>query len=186
MGRGTKARTRSIAAARGGFRRRGLPPFEARDLRYLLDPESEAREERARRRRLIASLILSPGEHFSIEEGCNAMEAVSYLAGEPWSSTPRCVSSVITTFLRRWNDDLSSDELRDRLLKPLIPTILDATRDPRHEEIWARMCADWVVREYAPTFLRLAGLQAWAEQLEALPSITGDERATEAESLCKP
>ena len=43
------------------------------------------------------------------------MEAVAYIAGEPWSSSPACASPVVSAFLRVWNDALSDDD-RDRLL----------------------------------------------------------------------
>jgi hypothetical protein len=181
VGRGTKERSRSIGPARVGSRRRGLPPIQERALDYLLDPESEVRERWAR----INSLGLSPGKHSSIREGCNVMEAASYLAGRPWSSTPSCVAPIITVFLQRWNDDLTSDELRNRLLKPLIPAIIGTSRDPCHEEVRSWMCVDWIVREYAPAFLRLAGLEELARQIEALSSITADKEPSEAEPLLR-
>jgi hypothetical protein len=168
MGRGRKTVRVESRRARGSPRRR-LPPIAERDLDYLLDPESD---ERARRIAVIEAVSLSPGRHASIREGCNVMEAVSYLTGESWSSTPSCVSPKIVAFLRHWNDDLSSDELRNRLLKPLIPTIIDTSRDPRHEEIRSRLCADWLVRECTPEFLRLAGLVEHAERLESFDPLT--------------
>ncbi len=35
------------------------------------------------------------------------MEAVAFMAGEPWSDSPACASPVIAAFLRSWNDALS-------------------------------------------------------------------------------
>ena len=35
-----------------------------------------------------------------------AMEAVAYIAGEPWSDSPQCASPVIAAFMRAWNDSL--------------------------------------------------------------------------------
>jgi hypothetical protein len=178
---GTIRRSDDRRADRSGRHpRRGLPPVEARVLRYLLDPEGERRE---RCEDLLERLTLSSAEHASIEEGCNVMEAVSYLAGEPWSSTPRCVSPRIALFLRRWNDDLPSDELRNRLLKPLIPTVLDTSRDPRHEQLRAWMCVDWLVREYTASFLLLAGFDEQAKRLEKLGCLRSEEVERKAQSL---
>ena len=56
-------------------------------------------------------------------EAC-VMEAVSYVAGEPWSDAPKCACPVITAFMISWNDGLQSDAERTRLLKPLIPLIV--------------------------------------------------------------
>lgn len=55
------------------------------------------------------TLVLKHGSHRSLEEGACVMEAVSYLAGEPWSDRPECVCPVIGQFLRSWNDSLSND-----------------------------------------------------------------------------
>ena len=47
------------------------------------------------------------------------MEAVAYVAGEPWSDNPACACWTIGNFLREWNDVLP-DADRDALLRPLI------------------------------------------------------------------
>ena len=36
----------------------------------------------------IEKLVLYPGGHSSLEEGCCVMEAVAFVAGEPWSDRP--------------------------------------------------------------------------------------------------
>lgn len=67
------------------------------------------------------------------------MEAVAYMAGEPWSDAPECASPVISAFLRAWNDTLS-DEDRDRLLPAAVwvPRLIgsrgDAVTEQRRKE----------------------------------------------------
>ena len=98
------------------------------------------------------------------------MEAVAYVAGEPWSDHPECACPVIGTFLRTWNDSLPDDD-RTALLLPLIPRLV-GTRLTRATEVRrATMSADWLVREYTPAWLRLAGLISQADALAALPEI---------------
>lgn len=49
------------------------------------------------------TLQLAFGGHDPGDDMC-VMEAVAYLAGEPWSDRPECASPVIGAFLRSWND----------------------------------------------------------------------------------
>jgi hypothetical protein len=99
------------------------------------------------------------------------MEAVAFVAGEPWTDSPECACPVISSFLRAWNDSLRSNEERDRLLKPLIPRLV-GTRNAALEEKRALLAADWLVRVNTPAWLRLAGLTVHADVLAALPEIT--------------
>ena len=131
-------------------------------------------------------------ESIQLEAGCHCvpgngivhacvMEAVSYIAGEPWSDHPQCASPVIAAFLRAWNEALP-DEDRDRLLKPLIPRLVGTRESARVETKRSWMAADWLVREYAPAFLRLAGLSTHAETLEGLVPLTTAARARAAQA----
>lgn len=63
-------------------------------------------------------LTLQRGSHRSDESGACAMEAASWLAGEPWSDHPRAVHPVIADVARAANDALA-DEDRQKLW-PLI------------------------------------------------------------------
>jgi hypothetical protein len=98
------------------------------------------------------------------------MEAVAFVAGEPWSDHPECACPVIGEFLRTWNDGLPDDE-RETLLKPLVMRLV-GTRNKSLEQRRALMAADWLIREYTPDWLRLAGLTEHATALAALPEIT--------------
>ncbi len=107
--------------------------------------------------------VLSVGAHASLAEGTCAMEAVSYLAGEPW---------VIAAFLRRWNDDLP-DADRDRLLRPVLRRVVGSRATSAVERRRAWLATDWLVRETAPAWLALTpALAPHAAALRTLPPIT--------------
>ena len=123
----------------------------------------------------LKGLHLKSGAHSPDSTFC-VMEAVAFVAGEPWSDHPECACPVISAFLRSWNDGLPSDAERDRLLKPLIRSLV-GTRNKNLEERRSLMAADWLVRVYTPAWLRLAGLVSQAESLESLPEITSMAQA---------
>ena len=101
------------------------------------------------------------------------MEAVAYMAGEPWSDTPACASPVISAFLRSWNDALSDGD-RDRLLPAAVwvPRLVGSRGDDATEERRAYLALDWLVRVHTPTWLDLVpALAPHAAALRALPEI---------------
>ena len=111
---------------------------------------------------------LAYGTHASPQDGRCAMEWVSYLAGEPHSDQPVCVSPVLRAMCIALNDGLDQ-EPRQRLRPYLTRTIgtandgLDTTRG------WIAM--DWLTRVYTPAWLDLAGLSACAERLEGAKEV---------------
>jgi hypothetical protein len=124
----------------------------------------------------LATLKLAAGGHHSFEEGVCVMEAVAWIAGEPFSDHPKCASPVIATFMRQWNDDLDDDGRQ--MLKPLIPKLVGtavavqydaAGRKVEDRRGW--MCADWLVRVHTPAWLELAGCVEAATALRALPEL---------------
>jgi hypothetical protein len=117
----------------------------------------------------IDKVTLQSGAHSSPDDGLCVVEAVAYIAREQHSDHPVCVSPVIATFLRSWNDALSTDD-RQRL-KDLIPVVMDTVSTPEDENRRAWMCVDWLVRGYTPAWLRLAGLSAQADRLANLPQL---------------
>jgi hypothetical protein len=129
-------------------------------LHPLIDPE-----------RLAKVTTLDRNSHSSFEDGVCAMEAASYIAGEPWSDHPNCVCPVIGAFMRSWNDDLPDDE-RTVLLLPLVPRTVGTRGSDALANRRATMAADWMVRVHTPAWLRLAGLTAQADALANLPEIT--------------
>ena len=119
--------------------------------------------------RLARVTSLSKGGHYEGEEMC-AMEAVAFIAREPWSDHPACASPVIGAFMRAWNDGLPQAE-RDALILPLIPRLVGSRGSEALENRRATMAADWLVRVQTPAWLRLAGLASQADALANLPEI---------------
>ncbi len=115
----------------------------------------------------IDKVTLLSGAHDSPSKGMCVMEAVAYIAREKHSDHPECVSPVIATFLRSWNDAL--DTATRQQLKALIPVVMDTASTPEDEDRRAWICLDWLVREYTPTWLRLAKLDKQADLLADLP-----------------
>lgn len=108
---------------------------------------------------LLDQLILDSGSHSPAEliEKWNktacVMEAASYIAGEPWSDSPKCVSPVLTSFGIRLNDSLPED--KRQLLKPFIPDLI-GTRDDGLDDARRDMARRWLMAEWLPKWLRLA------------------------------
>ena len=113
---------------------------------------------------------LAHGAHGPNDGAMCAMEAAAYIAGEPWSDHPQCVSPVIAAFMRTWNDALP-DADRTRLLLPLIPETIGTRTTDADEETRAWRATDWLVRVQTPAWLRLAGLTDHAQALESCARI---------------
>jgi len=133
--------------------------------------------------RIAEITTLKSGGHSGLSDGACIMEAAAYVAGEPWSDHPQCVSPVIGVFLRNWNDSLRSDDERTRLLKPLLPKILSTTADPATEERRSYLSLDWMIRTYLPAWLRLTKLDEHADAIAALAPIVDMATATAAAPL---
>ena len=120
----------------------------------------------------LETLKLAKGAHSApngTKDGC-LLEWASYLAGEPWSDHPECVSPVIAAFGRRWNDDLSDEDRQ--MLKPYLPKLLNTKGTKEQENKRAWMVTDWMVRTYLPAWLDLAGLTEQATTVRGLPKLT--------------
>lgn len=122
----------------------------------------------------LQTLTLSWGAHESREQGMNALEAAAWLAGEPHSDAPRCVSPVIASILREWDDySADDDETYTRLFRPLVPLIVDTWTNGWDDADRLVLILDWLVREYTPAWLDLVpSLHEHAAALRALPVFT--------------
>jgi hypothetical protein len=118
----------------------------------------------------LETLELKSGSHDSAERGMCVMEAVAYIANEPFTDHPACACPVISVFLRSYNDSVSNDVRQT--LKPFIPRLIGTNSGPAVEERRSLIATDWLVRTYAPAWLRLAGLVTQAHTLASLPIIT--------------
>ncbi len=135
------------------------------------------------RERLAALPPLSKGAHKHEDEGACVMEAVAYVAGEPWTDRPACACPVLGTFCRSWNDALPTDADRDRLLRPLIPRLAGSRATPEVETCRAWLAVDWLVRTCAPTWLALTkDLEGHAHALRGLPALVSADVAREHHS----
>jgi hypothetical protein len=106
------------------------------------------------------------------------MEAVAWVAGEPWTDRPACVSTVLGRYGRNLNDALPDDRRQE--LRPLILQLI-GTRGDGHDEARGYMALDWLIRTYTPAWLDLAGLSVEAQQLRDMRRIA-DRVAAQAAS----
>ncbi len=108
-------------------------------------------------------LTLGSGAHHDATPGqwC-LMEATAYLAGEPWSDHPACVSPVLGAYGRGLND--AWDDVQRQKLVPFIPRLL-GTADDGQDEARSYLALDWLLRTYTPAWLDLAGHMAEAAAL---------------------
>ena len=113
------------------------------------------------------ALALKSGAHSDPDAGMCVMEAVAFIAGEPFSDHPQCASPIIGAFLRSWNDSLPDADRQQ--LKQYIPRLVGTRSTPEVEDARGWMCLDWLVRTYTPAWLRLAGLTEQATRLTDLP-----------------
>ena len=134
------------------------------------------------RERLVALPPLSAGAHKCVEQGACVMEAVAYVAGEPWSDTPACACPVLGAFMRDWNDDLPEAD-RDRLLRPLVRRLVGSRSTPEVEVRRSWLAMDWLVRTNAPAWLRLTpALVPHADALTDLSPIMDAQTAAAHQS----
>jgi hypothetical protein len=125
------------------------------------------------------TLVLRSGTHASPSDGVSLMEAVSALAGEPWSNSPSCTSPVIAAYARSLSNWLPDDE-RQRLktyIRRLVGTV-----EPDLELRRAFACADAAVRVFAPLAFATAGLVEEAARLGTLAPVDGGSAWSAAEA----
>ena len=125
--------------------------------------------------RLLEQHPLRHGAHPTRGDGMCAMEMVAWLAGEPHSDEPRCACPVIAAFVRALNDALPSDAARNRLLRPLVPKLVNTRANGRVEALRARLAADAGIRELLPLLLERQRRHEEAALLRRLPPLEGDE-----------
>jgi hypothetical protein len=116
----------------------------------------------------VNTYYLGKGQHSEGDGRC-AMEWVAYLAGEPHSDSPVCVSPVLRSFGISLNDNWD-DEQRQKL-RPYLARCIGTAGDGRDEERgWLAM--DWLIRVYTPRFMDLRPeLSGHAEKLRSLSPV---------------
>ena len=124
----------------------------------------------------IETVVLFRGAHSEPNGEFSAcvMELSSYIAKEPWSDHPACVSPVLAAFLRSWNDALD-DDTRQKL-KPYAARVVGTAGDGKDKQR-AWMAVDWLARTQLPIWLDLAGMGEHAAAVRAVIAITDAESA---------
>ncbi|MGH7722218.1 MAG: hypothetical protein ACRENL_05205, partial [Candidatus Dormibacteria bacterium] len=89
---------------------------------------------------------------------------VAFMAHENHSDHPVCASPVIGDFVRSWNDALD-DATRQRLA-PYLARIVGTRGTADQEKQRQEMIWRWVLGTYVPTWLRAAGLEDHARDVE--------------------
>lgn len=79
------------------------------------------------------ALVLEHGKHEADGAYC-VMEAVAYLAGEPWSDHPQCASKVLTEWAI-WLNDSGTHEQRQQLV-PFIPELVGTNDGRDSARLW--------------------------------------------------
>ncbi|KST59841.1 hypothetical protein AO398_16270 [Methylobacterium sp. GXS13] len=130
--------------------------------------------------RLAHLTTLAVGPNAGPNQGLCALEAVAYLAGEPHSDQPACVSPSIAAFIRAWSDGLPQAE-RDGLILPLVPRLVGTNGSEALERRRIALVADWLVRSHVPAWFRLAKLNVEADELADQAELTD---VADLASLC--
>jgi len=128
----------------------------------------------------LMAIWLKIGAHDNFDQGMCVMEASAWLAHEPWSDKPLCVSPVLGTFLRLWNDQL--DEITRQKLKPYAARVVGTAGDG-HDEWRGWICVDWLARTNLPMWLDLAGFDKHATAVRSLAEIIDGASADAARPI---
>jgi hypothetical protein len=103
------------------------------------------------------TIKLSPGKHYSPDDGACVMELASMLAGEPFNDHPASVCPVLGSLLRSYNDSVDDDARQDlyAYAARVVGTRADADVERRRTEC----VADWTherrfrrLRRFLPEF----------------------------------
>jgi hypothetical protein len=125
--------------------------------------------------------VFARGNHPDRSNGLCVMELAAWMAGEPHSDAPECVSPTIRKFLVQWNDDISDDAERTRLLRPLLPLVLDSTASDGVELKRSYLAFDWLVRVHGAAFADLVpSLRRHGDALRELRPICDERSARRA------
>jgi hypothetical protein len=115
----------------------------------------------------VPAITLEKGKHSDPSDGMCLLEAVAFVAGEPFTDRPACVSPVLAAFGRYLNDALPRE--RRQHLASLIPLLIGTVGAEADERDGLR-CAHWLIAHWVPAWLDLVPeLAGHAAALRALP-----------------
>jgi hypothetical protein len=132
--------------------------------------------------RLIQQHPLRRGAHPDRDGGMCAMEMVAWLAGEEHSDEPQCACPVVAAFVRAANDAMS-DHLRNRVLRPLVPQLVNTRGGPDTERARGYLVVDALVRRLLPLWLERHHAADEARVLRAFPPLAKLEDVRAAQRL---
>jgi hypothetical protein len=113
----------------------------------------------------LPTLHLDTGAHDSFEAGHCLNEAAAWLASEPHSDRPACVSPVLRSFTMRLNDGL--DDEQRQLLLPFAARIVGTAGDGQDGARLA-LARRALLEDLLPAWLQLAGMDDQIPVLAAL------------------
>ena len=132
-------------------------------------------------RALPADFVVRFGHHETCDDGGCVNDWVSYCCELPEiTDHPPCESPVCAEFAIVINDAMPTDEMRTRLLGPLIEILATTVITPELEQNRAYYFADRAVRLFAPIALDACGLPDQASKLRALPAVVDADSADSA------
>jgi hypothetical protein len=103
------------------------------------------------------TIKLSPGKHYSPDDGACVMELASMLAGEPFNDHPASVCPVLGSLLRAYNDSVDDDARQDlyAYAARIVGTRADADVERRRSEsvtAWTHERRYRRIRRFLPEF----------------------------------
>mgnify|MGYP001561546479 FL=1 len=139
----------------------------------------------ADRLELLNTLDIDVGGHSSFEDGHCSMELVSWLAGEEYSFRPKCACPVPSKFVIKLNDRIVKREMRTKLLRPILPKLVDSAVGPEATLKRMYVASDAIVRIFIPIVLDAEGFQEWAQTMRDMPEIIDEDTMYWAEAWLK-
>ena len=117
------------------------------------------------RLQLLDGLTLDSGSHRDFETGHCINEVAAWLAGEPHTDRPSCVSPVLRSYTMRLNDRWNNEDRQ--LLKPYAAKIVGTAGDGQDGARLA-LAQTALTIDLLPPWLRLAGLDDAATEIKGL------------------
>ena len=127
----------------------------------------------------IQEVKLAAGAHKSAAQGMCFMEMVAWFAGEAHSDKPACACIVLGRYGMALNDRMPND-LRDELLKPLVPMIAGTSGSLDDRIARARFLAMWSINKVLSALMRRRGQEALAIACEIATDIPEARAAAQA------
>src|SRR5436305_15248009 len=127
----------------------------------------------------VTEVRLGTGSHSTPKDGMCFMEMVAWFANEEHSDQPACACPILGGYGMRLNDAMPGD-LRDELLKPLIPMIAGTAGSYDDRLKRGQFLALWSVNKILPIALRAIGLEDHAAACQSAPDLSAADAAADA------